>query len=103
MKKAAARAEVAIRAHVQTLYAGANAFTIGAVEIDPKHLAVWITTLTDAQRDALSRDPGLKDHLRGLLAQASYPAASIPLVGFAFESEETVRRDHGGNWWYAIK
>ncbi len=76
---------------------------IGASDIDPKHLAVWITTQTDRQRDALSADESLKARLREILAESSYPQKAIPQVGFAFESEETVQRDHGGNWWYAIK
>src|SRR5262245_37730396 len=97
------RAERAILALVRARVPGGGVFSIGAVDIDPRHLAIWIQTDTDAQRDALRQDLGLQAGVRAALREAGYPEAAIGGVGIAVESEETVKRDYGGNWWYAIK
>ena len=81
----------------------AKVFTIGATDIDPKHFAVWITTQTDAQRDALAGDAALREALVAALHSVGYPQEAIPKVVFAFESEETVKREYGGDWWACIK
>ena len=81
----------------------AGIFHFGVVDISPEHLAYWITTKTDAERDRLSADAGLIASFRAALAEAGYPADAISRGGFAFESQETVDRVHDGNWWYAVK
>jgi len=83
--------------------AGVKIFHFGAVDIDPRHLAIWLTTATDAERDRLRKAPGLEAAFREALAAASYPAHAIAEVGFAYESQETVDRDLKGNWWHAVK
>ena len=83
--------------------ASAGIFHFGAVDIHPKHLAYWITTATDAQRDRLAADSEMQDEFRRILMREGYPADAILEVGFAFQSEETVERDYGGNWFHAVK
>src|SRR5262245_50149697 len=97
------KAENGVLALARARFPSCKVFSIGAVDIDPKRLAIWITTDTDAQRDALRGDAGFQLGLRSVLREVRYPEAAIGEVGFAVESEETVQRDCEGNWWYAIK
>jgi hypothetical protein len=76
---------------------------IGAVEIDPKHLAFWIFTRTDAERDRLASNDRLLEEFREIAAVAGYPPPAVPQIKFAFESKETVDRDWDGNYWYAMR
>ena len=67
--------------------------------MDARYLAIWIATKTDEERDRLRQDLDLHHKLRDALLQVRYPIAVVPLVGFAFESQETGDRDFGGNWY----
>ena len=95
------RIERDILALARSRCAGARVLSFGATHSDLKHLAIWISTPTDADRDALRGDPTFIAALYDALRKASYP--TIEIAGFAFESQETVDRDYGGNWWYAVK
>jgi len=96
-------AEGAIRALARQRVPLAGVFHIGAVDLSPFNLAFWITTPTDAERDMLAADTELQDEFRRILLRAGYPADAVLKVGFAFQSQQTVDRDYGGNWWYAVK
>jgi hypothetical protein len=97
------RAKRRVRSLVRRRYRCCEVSSIGAVDIHPRHLAFWVKTDTDAQRDALQADPDLQRRLREVLREVRYPAAAIDEVGFAFESQETVDRDYEGSWYYAMK
>jgi hypothetical protein len=97
------RARRAIKRLVRRYCPRAKLFSFGATWIDPRYLAIWIATETDDERDRLRAMPDLIDAFRQALGDAGYPPAAIPEVGFEFESEETVRRDYGGNWFHRTK
>lgn len=91
------------KAFVRRKYAASDVFSLGATEIDPRHLAIWITTDTDSQRNALNLDEAFKPAIRDILKKNGYPAEAIPHVAIVVESQETVSRDFLGNWWHAVK
>ncbi len=75
----------------------------GAVDISPVHLAIWIITDADAQRDQLLALPDFIQTCRAALVASGYPPEAVPHVHFGAASEETVLRDWGGNWWHFFK
>jgi hypothetical protein len=81
----------------------AEVFSFGATDIDPRHLAIWIATQTDEERDQMRATSDLIPTFQRVLIAAGYPSAAVPEVAFEFESQETVDRDYEGNWWYAVK
>src|ERR1700739_676980 len=60
----------------------AGVFTIGAYYVHPRHLAFWITTPTDAERDDLRKDDQMIAQFREALRGVDYPEEAIPLIGF---------------------
>ena len=77
--------------------------SFGATSIDPRHLCICIDVNSDDERNRLYEDQALIDQLRQALIACGYPEGSVPLVSFSVESQETVDRDFGGNWFYARK
>jgi len=77
--------------------------SFGATSIDPQHLCICINVKSDEVRNRLQEDQALIDQLRQALLTCGYPAECVPLVAFSIESQETVDRDFGGNWFYARK
>ncbi|HVU15604.1 MAG TPA: hypothetical protein VHD32_01670 [Candidatus Didemnitutus sp.] len=75
----------------------------GANDIHPKHLVYWICVQTDAEKKRLEEDPDLYRKLRTLLTDYQYPLAGRNEVHIGFESQETVDRESGGNWWHHWK
>ena len=97
------RAEAAALETARRTTPGVTSFHFGAFDLDPQHLALWLVTATDRQRDALLADGQADAAVRQALADAGYPRRAIPLVGVTAESRETVDRDFGGDWWAAVK
>jgi len=75
----------------------------GANDIHPRHLVFWICVESDAERDRLRSDAALLDRLKSTLGAANYPEEGRAGVHFGFESQETVDRESGGNWWHHWK
>ncbi len=75
----------------------------GSNDIHPKHLVYWICVLSDAEKKRLEGDAELRGKLRALLTEHQYPAEGRDGVYIGFESQETVDRESGGNWWHHWK
>lgn len=97
------RSRLAIRRILKTHGEKFRVSSFGATRIDPRYLCVCIDVNTDSQRDALRENSELLGRFRASILAAGYPAESVPLVSFSIESQETVDRDWGGNWFYARK
>ncbi|MCE3295139.1 MAG: hypothetical protein K0R65_853 [Crocinitomicaceae bacterium] len=75
----------------------------GAYDIDPKNLVFWICVKSDAQKLNLSTNKDLTGTLYNLLTKYDYPKEAIPFVHIGFESQETVDRESGGDWYLHFK
>ena len=71
----------------------------GAVDINPRSLVFWICVESDAEKHRLERDQIFLEELRNLLKLNQYPDEAIPYVFLGIESQETVDRESGGNWY----
>jgi hypothetical protein len=58
-----------------------------------------IAVQTDRERDRLRADQQLSEQFKQALVRVDWPEAARPHVEFEIESEETVKRESGGNWW----
>lgn len=75
--------------------------------------AFWIEVDTDRDRSAIKRNAELMDRLKKVFIDTGYIdhinmlAARLQTdrvsPGIEVESNETVKRDFNGNWWYAMK
>lgn len=61
---------------------------------------VWLGTSSDAERDSLATSHGLLGLVRRLLADE---VDGIEVSGVTVQSDETVRRDFEGSWFYALR
>ena len=75
----------------------------GAFDIHPRHLAYWLCVKTDAEKQRLIADETLMRKLREVLVAYAYPPEGRDSVHIGFESQETVDRESGGNWWHHWK
>ncbi len=82
----------------RTSFKDVSAFWYGAVDIHPKHCAIWIRVRTDAEKARINDDAVLLQNLRTLLEANGYPPEAMPHVYLGAESEETVQRESAGDW-----
>ncbi|OJW15198.1 MAG: hypothetical protein BGO48_13760 [Mucilaginibacter sp. 44-25] len=75
----------------------------GAYDIHPRHLVFWICVETDQLKQFLTCNSALNSDLSLALIEYDYPAEGIDSVYIGFESQETVDRESGGNWWHHWK
>ena len=78
-------------------------FWIGAYDIDPKYLFFVIGVQTDRERDGLRADQQFSEQLMQTLVAVDWPEAARPHVKFEIESDETIKRESGGNWYAHYK
>jgi hypothetical protein len=78
-------------------------WSFGAYYIDPRHLVFVVGVPSDGERDLLKSDSSFGDSLRSLLKEYNWPAEARDHVMFDIESQETVDRENGGNWWLHYK
>ncbi|WP_144445670.1 hypothetical protein [Inquilinus limosus] len=98
------RAVGVIRERLKAGIPDVDIFWFGAIDLSPRHLAIWARVGTDAQRDFLLEDySDLTAEIRGIVKGCGYPEEASSFVGFAVESDETVNRDFDGSWWNCIK
>jgi hypothetical protein len=97
------RIESAIRQLVRSQGMLPSVWSFGAYYIDPKHLVFVVGVPSDAERDSLQSNPEFHDQLLTLLCRFNWPDTARSAVIFDIESEETVDRESGGNWWYHYK
>jgi hypothetical protein len=97
------RARRNVRKIVLPICPSARVSRIGVSHIDPKHFCILIDVTRDAEKHSLLQNREFERAMRQAVLDAGYPVDAVPLVGFSIESQETVDRDFGGNWYYARK
>ena len=80
-----------------------NVWSFGAYYIDLKHMVFVVGVQTDDETRRLREDKSFLAELRGSLEGCAWPFEAREHVVFDIESEETVKRDTNGNWWYHYK
>ncbi len=75
----------------------------GANDIHPRHLVYWIVVRSDYEKGRLEADSALIAALRSLLVKYDYPIEGRDGVHIRFESQETVDRESGGNFYHHWK
>ena len=75
----------------------------GANDIHPRHLVYWIVVGSDHEKRRLEADSALMAVLRSLLVRHDYPIEGRNEVHIGFESQETVDRESGGNFYHHWK
>jgi hypothetical protein len=98
-----ARARGKIRQLVRAKYPDARISSFGASAISPIYLCMCIDMQRDSEKEDLLADAELMNRMREALRDSRYPANAISAVTFSIESQQTVDRDFGGNWFYARK
>ena len=92
------RAEAEILRIVRVVVPEAKLNRIGPIDLDGPSWSCWIITPTDAERDRIKDEEGLLTSLWRAASDAGFAPD-----GFTFQSQETVDRDYGGSWFFAMR
>jgi|HubBroStandDraft_2_1064218.scaffolds.fasta_scaffold343315_1 hypothetical protein len=93
------RAEAEILKVVRAIVPNAELKRIGPLGTDDKSSwSCWIVTERDAERDYIKNDNALMAELWKVSSDAGFAPDS-----FTVQSEETVKRDYKGSWFYAMR
>jgi hypothetical protein len=70
----------------------------------PQHeFAVWLCTQSDRDRDALGSPDPMLDAVRASVVEAGFTPDHVTDLRTVAQSQETVDRDYGGSWFYALR
>lgn len=100
MRAAAGRVRRLARARVPGAWVSGSD---GGEGLSPRPPGWWFHVATDAERDVLAADPRLKAEVREALLDAGCPPHEAARMWFRFQSQESVDRDHAGDWWWALE
>ena len=90
--------EAAILEVVRERLPNARLERIGPLDFGTPNWSCWIVTTTDEERDTLIRDAAYMAGLKAAAEKAGFAPDS-----FTVQSQETVDRDYGGSWFYAMR
>lgn len=90
-----------VRATVSRDYPGATVSHLGST--DSRQLVILLMLRTDRHRDALLLDSTFRERFQQALVYADYPPTAIAHVKYLAQSQETVDRDFGGDWFEATR
>lgn len=71
--------------------------------VHPYSIAVWLVTETDAARDRLPGPDPFLSTVQSVISDAGLPSADATVDATVAQSEETVKRDYEGSWFYALR
>lgn len=78
-------------------------WSFGAYYIDPKYMVFVVGVLTDHEKNLLKNDALFQTEISTLSERFRWPKEARKYVNFNIESDETVQREAGGNWWHHYK
>lgn len=64
---------------------------------------IWLVTEHDSERDRLKESDRMRDTVLRSLREAGVREDLIQGAGVTAQSQETVDREFGGSWWFAVK
>ena len=79
------------------------ACVVEALHLEPTAPWFLVKTKTDAERELLKMTEALPSEFQAVFRARGCPDEIVRRLMFTFQSLETVERDYGGNWYWALK
>jgi hypothetical protein len=92
-------AEAEMRSHARRYVADC---AVTALDLEPTRPWFLVKTNTDAERDLLTGNEALLKEFKAVFRARECPDEIIQALTFTFQSQETMERDHAGNWQWAL-